>query len=590
MCGIYSVLNWTYSQDDKLSEKLKQQFMNGRIRGPDHTVFSVYDHQVALGFHRLAINGLDEVSNQPIRSSDGKLMVICNGQIYNWRELEKKYGFHYKTNSDCESIIHVYERFGIEHTLQLLDGVFAFMIFDYRGKEPKCHVARDPFGVRPLYRFGGYTIHNPNESFSGFSSLLKMVSSNNISYNDVIRITNVKQFEPGTYETYTYINTWKKTKQDRYFVPNKNIFHFSNTYEKTVIDYSKCIVRDYLMKAVEKRVNNTDRSIACLLSGGLDSSLICALVAKYYDKPLETYSIGMEGSPDLEYAKKVADYIGSKHTEIHITDEMCRIEVENVIYNIESYDTTTVRASMGNYLVAKYISEHSEAKVIFNGDGSDELCGGYIYMHMAPDATTFDMECRRLLKDIHAFDVLRSDRSISSHGLEARTPFLDKTFVNMYMSIPEEIRFKGMKNSGQLEDGCVEKWLLRSAFSDMKLLPDEVLWRKKEAFSDGIIKLNHTPWYKQLGDRYLLSGDIQLQTYLLNSIGGNKTPDTIEKQVYQFLFLKCFGGGIRSKCEDACKKMLLDLVPYFWMPKFIENAKDSSARTLSIYQETIHKT
>ena len=588
MCGIYSVLNWRYSRDDIFTKKLENQFMKGRIRGPDHTTFHIRDHNVALGFHRLAINGLDEVSNQPISSSDGKLVVVCNGQIYNWRELAEKYGFKYRTNSDCESIIHVYERFGIEHTLQLLDGVFAFMLFDYRGKEPICHVARDPFGVRPLYRFQGKTIDNPNESFTGFSSLLKMVASDNEGYNEMIRITHVEQFEPGTFETYTYNESWKRTYHDRYFIPNKNIFHFPDTYDVSTIQYSQCIVRDYLMMAVEKRVKNTERPIACLLSGGLDSSLICALVSFYYDKPLETYSIGMEGSPDLEYAKKVADYIGSKHTEIHITDKMCQDELENVIYNIESYDTTTVRASMGNYLVAKYISENSEAKVIFNGDGSDELSGGYIYMHLAPDASTFDMECRRLLKDIHAFDVLRSDRSISSHGLEARTPFLDKTLVNMYMSIPEDIRFKGMKRSGQLDDGCIEKWLIRSAFADMKILPDEVLWRKKEAFSDGIIKMNHEPWYKQLGDRYLLSGDIQLQTYLMNYIGGNKTPDTIEKQVYQFLFLKCFGGGSRSESGYAYKKMLLDLVPYFWMPKFIENAKDSSARTLSIYQESIH--
>jgi asparagine synthase (glutamine-hydrolysing) len=207
-----------------------------------------------------------------------------------------------------------------------------------------------------------------------------------------------------------------------------------------------------------------------------------------HDLPqIETYSIGLEGSEDLKFARQVADYLGTKHTELLVTEQDFIDAVPHVIKAIESYDTTTVRASLGNWLLGKYISEHSEAKVIFNGDGSDELCGGYLYMHACPDEIEFDRESRRLLKDIHYFDVLRSDRCISSHGLEPRTPFLDRSWVQYYLSIHPTLRYH--RKTGQKE-----KYLLRSAFSEERfansqrcpLLPKEVLWRRKEAFSDGV--------------------------------------------------------------------------------------------------------
>lgn len=201
----------------------------------------------------------------------------------------------------------------------------------------------------------------------------------------------------------------------------------------------------YFTNAIKKRCYITERPIACLLSGGLDSSLVTALVNEYHKdistEPLETYSIGLEGSEDLKYAKIVADYLGTKHTEILLKEEDFICAINEVIYAIESYDTTTVRASIGNYLLGKYISENSNAKVIFNGDGSDELCGGYLYMHACPDEIEFDKETRRLLKNIHAFDVLRSDKCISSHGLEPRTPFLDRSWVQYYLSIHPSVRF-----------------------------------------------------------------------------------------------------------------------------------------------------
>ena len=325
----------------------------------------------------------------------------------------------------------------------------------------------------------------------------------------------------------------------------------------------------YLSGAVVKRCMTTERPVACLLSGGLDSSLIAALVANYFYKKgikIETYSIGLENSEDIKYAKIVAEYIGSKHTEIIVSEKEMFDEIPEVIKAIESYDTTTVRASIGNYLLGKYISSHSEAKVIFNGDGSDELFGGYLYMHNCPDDIEFDKETRRLLNDIHLFDVLRSDKSISSNGLEPRTPFLDKSFVNHVISIPSY--FRNHNNFNQ-----PEKYLLRKSFSEgyfcgnngKNILPDIILWRKKEAFSDGVSNQGRTLF-------------TILQEYIANyynSISPNeelyKPSIELEKKYYREIF-----DGLFPNCHH--------IVPYYWMPKYT-NATDPSAITLEVYNK-----
>jgi asparagine synthase (glutamine-hydrolysing) len=355
---------------------------------------------------------------------------------------------------------------------------------------------------------------------------------------------------------------------------------FSNTLynqsdEISNIDNLKSVVlniQKMFINAVEKRCCTTERPIACLLSGGLDSSIVAALVNDFHSKhglpPIETYSIGLEGSEDLRCAALVAKHIGSRHNEILLTEEDFTNAIPEVIKTIESYDTTSVRASIGNYLLGKYISSHSDAKVIFNGDGSDELCGGYLYMKMAPDALEFDRECRRLLTDIHAFDVLRSDKSISSHGLEPRTPFLDRAWIQYYLSIPSKIRFDTNLN-------YCEKSLLRSAF-DVKnylnskgtsLLPFEVLWRRKEAFSDGVS-------HKSRSLYEILQEYASKQVFDISEINiTNNIPKTDEQKYYRYIFEKEYPG-------------LGKIVPYFWMPKYIE-ANDASARTLSIYNNNV---
>jgi asparagine synthase (glutamine-hydrolysing) len=316
-----------------------------------------------------------------------------------------------------------------------------------------------------------------------------------------------------------------------------------------------------LCKAVIKRVENTERPVACLLSGGLDSSLVAAIAARHLLKKgivLETYSIGLEGSEDLKYAQIVADHIKSKHTQIVCTEDDFINSIPQVIKDIESYDTTTVRASVGNWNVGKYIKEHSDAKVIFNGDGSDELFGGYLYMNKCPDDIEFDRETRRLLKDIHLFDVQRSDKSISSNGLEPRTPFLDKTFVNYVLSISPNIR--NHKNSNECE-----KFLLRRAFckNDKQILPDEILWRKKEAFSDGV-SCHGRSLYQILQEQIAekLNLDENTNTYLPSI----ETEKYYYKKIFDKYFLNC-----------------AHILPYFWMPKYT-NATDPSARTLTFYE------
>ena len=248
------------------------------------------------------------------------------------------------------------------------------------------------------------------------------------------------------------------------------------------VNVASVAVRSALESAVKKRMM-TERPVAALLSGGLDSSLIASLVARNLReaglRPLKTFSIGMKGSSDLRYARAVAEWIGSEHTEVVVTAEEMFGAIRDVIWDIGSYDTTTVRASVGNWLVSRAVRAGCDCKVVFNGDGSDEVWGSYLYMFLAPSERDYGNEVVRLLDEIHTYDVLRSDRCISSHGLEPRTPFLDKAFVQTVLSVPVELRRPVI---GRLP----EKWLLRRAFDDGVTLPRAVLWRQKEAFSDGV--------------------------------------------------------------------------------------------------------
>ena len=554
MCGIFALLNETNISNALL------EFNKGKHRGPESTETVIYNN-LLLGFHRLAINGLDDISNQPIIIN--KKALICNGEIYNYKSLYNQLNIIPKTNSDCEIILHMYEKFGIKQTLNMLDGVFAFVLYDFSSTPNKIYIARDPFGVRPLY-----TLTQTSDNYTpvyGFASELKCLS--NIYDSD----NKISQYNPGSYSIFQIgqFGSWIPVKENvKYFIPT---FSHNIYYKNEAIYYNN--ICKYLTNAVYKRCLTTERPIACLLSGGLDSSLITALVDNFFkinyeNKQLETYSIGLYGSEDLKYAQLVAEYLSTKHTEIIVSEDDMFNAIPEVIYNIESYDTTTVRASIGNYLLGKYIAKHSDAKVIFNGDGSDELLGGYLYMHKCTSDIEFDRETRRLLKDIHLFDVLRSDKSISSNGLEPRTPFLDKNFVNYILSLP--ISFRNHNNQKQ-----IEKFILRNSFSPNNflnhngndLLPSEILWRKKEAFSDGVSGAGNSLY--QILQKKIASKLNEDNLVSSGALPKYEADINTEKYYYKTIF--------ESKFTNR-----LNILPYYWMPKYT-NAIDPSARTLQFY-------
>jgi asparagine synthase (glutamine-hydrolysing) len=578
MCGIFSLINYTNCSVALTDEMIETEFQKGKGRGPESSqLFFKPEFNYVQGFHRLAINGLNPESDQPLYY--GGCSLICNGEIYNYKELYKIMGITPNSDSDCEVIIHLYLKYGIKHTLRMLDGVFAFILFT----PSTIYVARDPYGVRPLY------FMSPNSLFThtiGFTSELKTCC--NIAN---LLGCEVTQFPPG------YVATIKRDNKDlsldnestseKWSIFSVEAYHipsFSHNYvleeegtQKQLLNRSIEGIHLNLVSAVTKRYLATERPIACLLSGGLDSSLIAAIVCdihkkkydrlvKYhkYDKEfvkIETYSIGLPDSEDIKYARLVADHIGSNHTEIIVSEAEMLAAIPEVIAAIESYDVTTIRASLGNYLIGKYIKANSQAKVIFNGDGSDELCGGYLYMNSCPDSIEYDKETIRLLKDIHLFDVLRSDKCISSHGLEPRTPFLDKGFVNFYLSIPLHFRDHVLTNQ-------IEKYLLRLAFSETELLPKRVLWRKKEAFSDGVSNKGRSLFE-------IIQDHIEMVTIKAspdNELLKGKKIDN-EKKYYKDIF-----NHLYPRQEH--------LIPYYWMPKYIKS-DDPSARTLSSYSASL---
>ena len=521
MCGIFCYLN----KKDKVEENYLKELSNKSFkRGPESFSFKKMNETIYFGFNRLAINGLNTISDQPLYYK--KMALICNGEIFNYKELIETYNLEVSTQSDCEVILHLYERFGYE-SFSLLKGEYSFIIYD----NSKLVVCRDPFGIRPLYV-------NENKDGIIFSSVLTLNKNDN----------NIKQFEPGTYSVYELDGTINTDGQ--YYNIHNISTHYNSEYECRKKTY------ELLCESVHKRIRTSEREVGCLLSGGLDSSLIAAISSRYYKeqgKQLKTFSIGMIGSEDLYFAKKVANYIGSDHKEFLCDTNEFLDSIKDVISDIESYDTTTIRASVGNWLIGKKIKEVSDCKVILNGDGADELMGGYLYFNLCQDNNEFDKECKRLLNNIHYFDVLRSDRSISSHGLEPRTPFLDNDFVSFYMSIP--IYYRKQKK--------VEKEFIRNTIQefDIDLLPYEVLWRQKEAFSDGVSNITKS-WFQIIQER--------LQDY--KSIHCLEENLTNEQKYFKDIFINLFEQNT-------------DLIPYYWMPKY-SNTNDPSARTLSIYNNT----
>ena len=579
-------------------------------RGPDKSVF-VKDDSRAWGFHRLSINGMEPSADQPFHLKNCRL--ICNGEIYNFRALIQEFGLasEYKSGSDCEIIIHLYRTIGMYETLRRLDGVFGFVLHDY--ESGVTYVARDPVGVRSL--FIGVSRHDG--ALGGEYSDLACVSLNPDHYAVCIAsemksihaiCETVAQFPAGCYmeyigedsvdgsavfkSYYEYANICNKSvvgsvvgsevgvkKTNDVSLLECQIRELHVNYSYPILDTNSGAddikteedicddIRLLFTKAVVKRLMS-ERPVGCLLSGGLDSSLVTAIVARELkrtspDSILNTYSIGLEGSVDLYWARRVAEYLGTCHHEVSLKEEDFLNAIHDTIYQTESYCTTTIRASVGNYLISKYIQQQSDDVVIYCGDMSDEIFGSYRGFLKAPSDADFQRENERMIRDVRFFDLLRSDKSISGAGLEARVPFADKDFLIYVMRIPA--RFK------RFNDERMEKYLLRKAFQNEGLLPDDVLWRRKEAFSDGVSSACGRSWVqmiKEYSDRVIRDEEFNNKQHDLYSL--YNPPYDKESFYYRRVFESIYGGRGET-------------IPYYWRHPFCEGVLDPSARLLSFY-------
>jgi len=540
MCGIWAVLGPLSAQP-----AIRAYLDALKARGPEYAALGTDISGMLLGFTRLAINGLTPAGHQPF--TDGGIHTVCNGEIYNYKELAARHSLNLVAGtSDCAVLPPLYKLLTAVELCRTLDGVFAMVIVDKTSR--RVFVARDPYGVRPLFQ-----AHYADGSIV-WSSEIKGVPPG---------YTSITPFPPGTYRIYD-MNGILVEERRYHTIPTVKLAHFTGHPN---LKEAQRALRASLIAAVDKRLLS-DRPIGALLSGGVDSSLIAAIAARELAKDgkrLTTFSIGMPGSTDLKYAKLVAEHIHSIHHEIVVEPKDFLDAIPTVVRAIESYDITSVRASVGNYLVGKYIKENTDIKVVFNGDGSDEIGGGYIYFYAAPSDEAFETESERLLEEIHLYDVLRSDRCISSHGLEPRTPFLDKNVVATWRALDTQFR-RPRKPNAEGRGAQMEKQVLREAFEADNYLPADVLWRKKEAFSDGV-SATHDSWYKRCIEFAQTKG-ITVDIIKQITVGWHNPPQTEEAYWYRVLF------------EDAYGADATTLIPRMWMPRWIAGASDPSARTL----------
>lgn len=552
MCGI--TLLW----GPAVTEKTHTESLDAlRSRGPDVARREILvPGDIHFGFARLHIQGASNGAEQPFRLRDGR-MVAINGEIFNSEILVKQLGLDVpEGSSDCAVVPALLERgMPLTEVARQLDGDFAIVIAD--PAKGTVSLARDPYGVRPLF-FG------KGRGWTGVVSEIKGFPTGAIRVNAV---------HPGTIVTLALdpnkaplepVTVWHQ-------VPWLKIPRWLSSLEG--FTEGGVALRQALEEAVAKRLS-TVRDVGACLSGGLDSSLVAALAARRLarsGKRLHTYSIGMAGSPDLEHARLVAAHIGADHHERIVTPEECLAVIPEVVRAIESFDITTVRASVGNYLVGRLVRETTpDVKVVLNGDGADEALGGYLYMRAAPDDAAFEAETDRLLREIHMYDVARSERSMAAHGLESRSPFLDRQFIAVARALPTDA-LRPTKT-------MLEKTILRTAFADGSLLPDKVLWRRKEAFSDGISRAERS-WFEMARDegtaRGTESGNAAGSSWQSRAARYNvNPPPTAEALWYRELWSEQFPEAAAAT-----------VAPHMWMPRFV-NATDPSARTLSLYSES----
>lgn len=525
MCGILAVFGCLDNSQAKRS-RIIELSRRLRHRGPDWSGLHCFE-DCYLAHQRLAI--VDPTSgDQPLYNEDKTIVVTVNGEIYNHKHLREMLKSHqFRTGSDCEVIAHLYEEYG-EEFVDMLDGMFCFVLLDTRDKS--FIAARDGIGITPMYMGWGL------DGSIWFASEMKALS------DDCERFI---AFPPG------HIYSSKQGALRRWYNPP----WYSEQIPST--PYDPIVLREAFEKSVLKRLM-TDVPFGVLLSGGLDSSLVAAVASRHLEETgayqwgpqLHSFCIGMKGSPDLRAAREVADYLGTRHHEFYFTAQEGIDALEEVIYHIETYDVTTVRASTPMFLMSRKIKSLG-VKMVISGEGSDEIFGGYLYFHKAPNKEEFHEETCRKIKALHLYDCLRANKSTSAWGVEARVPFLDKDFINVAMSIDPE--WKMIKR----DQGRIEKWILRNAFDDEEkpYLPKHILYRQKEQFSDGV----GYSWIDGLKDH---ASKHVTDSMLANAIFiyPDNTPTTKEGYYYRSIFEKFFPksaarqtvpGGPSVACSTA---------------------------------------
>ena len=572
MCGIYALINSGILSEMQIADIVNDKTQLLLHRGPDsqnHKVFYTNNNKTIILLHtRLKIVGDD--TPQPLSDSNNEIFLIINGEIFNWKELSKEINYSCK-KSDCEIIIGLYIHYirtnnDFDTFFSKINGQFSFVLYD--SKTEYLFVSRDHIGITPLY-YGQNTISN---GCYAFASEMKCLANGEKTFS------NIKTFNPRRFlyskpftliETREYLDYYKLQTN----VNLKNVSIIKETINKK------------LTKSIESQLNDiVSLDFGVLLSGGLDSSLIASIVAKNiynrFKTKVKTFSIGVDkNSADLVSARKVAEYIGSDHYEFYFTIEEGLDNISNVIWYTETYDTTSIRASTAMFLLTKKIKEKfPNLRVLFSGELSDELLC-YLYGSNAPNLEDFQLETKNLVSNVHRFDCLRANKTCMANSIEVRVPFTDPDFVNYILSIPSKFKCFGSLAKRICKTETMEKQILRDSFTN-NYLPNEILYRKKEQFSDGVSNFNETKtnWIESIQnfvEDYYTNEEFNIlkQKYNYNM------PETKEQLLYREIFCKHFNNypivNSRGSFTNTC-----ELTVKFWEPKW-SDTKDPSARKYS---------
>ncbi len=548
MCGIVCAFELK-TDSEQLRPQLLEMSKSLRHRGPDWSgIYS--DENAILAHERLTI--VDPVSgNQPIVSSDGQYILAVNGEIYNHQEIRRKLDFDFQTNSDCEVIIALYKKYG-DKLFEHLRGMYAFALYD---KANNTFIAgRDHMGIIPLY----YGFDGLGQLFIG--SELKALEG---------YCKTLDSFPPGHFMSSE--NLTPKKWYERDWMDFENVKDNESSIDE---------LRDALEKSIHSHLMS-DVPYGVLLSGGLDSSIVSAVTKKYAGKRVESedtaeawwpqlhsFAVGLEGSPDLAAAQKVADHIGTIHHEVKFTVQEGLDAIRDVIYHLETYDVTTVRASTPMYLLARVIKSMG-IKMVLSGEGADEIFGGYLYFHKAPNAQAFHEETIRKLGKLHLYDCLRANKALSAWGVEGRVPFLDKEFMDVAMRLNPEDKMSG--------EGKMEKWILRKAFENH--LPESVAWRQKEQFSDGV-GYSWIDELKVMVENLVTDDEMSAAAHQFPV----NTPQNKEEYFYRSIFASHFPSTAAAKTVPSVPSVACSTPEALAWDESFKNLNDPSGRAVGTHE------